>query len=191
MSDTDVTSEPQPIEGSPTPADVAARTEPKPEPEWTPETAAKAIEKARKDAATYREKLREVEPLAKKAQEAEEANKTEIQRAVERAEAAEKREAEKDLAIYRRDLADEHHIPTNKLHLIGSGSREEMAAIAAEIGPLFATSEKTPPPPSNRPVEGLRPGASPEAPKPADDSYPAAWAPPDLRDKESRSIHGQ
>lgn len=120
-------------------------------------------------------RLQETEPLAKKALEAEEAQKTEIQRAIERAEAAEKASEEKDLALYRRDLADEHQIPRNKLHLLGSGSREEMEAIAAEIGPLFATSEKTPAPPSDRPVEGLRPGASPEPPKPADNSYPAEW----------------
>lgn len=120
-------------------------------------------------------RLQETEPLAKKAIEAEEAKKSEVQRAVERAEAAEKLAAERDAALYRRDLGDEHGIPRDKLHLLGSGSREEMEAIAAEIGPLFAASEKTPPPPSNRPVEGLRPGASPEPPKQADISYPAEW----------------
>jgi hypothetical protein len=172
----------------PKPSDVA-----KPEPE-KPELSAEQLQaelaKVRKEAAGYRTKLREAEPLVKAAQEAEEANKTEIQRAIERAEAAEKTAAERELALYRRDLADEHGIPANKTHLLGSGSREEMEAIAAEIGPLFASAAKTPPPPSDRPVEGLRPGATPEPPKPADDSYPAEWAPPQVRDKV-RSQYGQ
>jgi hypothetical protein len=162
-----------------------------------PLTPEEKVRRARSQTQKLRERLKEAEqklqatePIVKKAQAAEEANKTEIQRAIERAEAAEKREVEKDLALYRRDLADEHNIPRNKLHLLGSGSREEMEAIAAEIGPLFATTEKTPAPPSNRPVEGLRPGASPEPPNPADDSYPAAWTPSHVRDKV-RSQNGQ
>lgn len=194
----------------PTPADVAERR-PQSDPSLDEDTdddgqdnsehktltPEERVRRARSQSHRLRERLKEAEkrlqetePLAKKALEAEEANKSEVQRAIERAEAAEKRETEKDLALYRRDLADEHKIPRDKLHLLGSGSREEMEAIAAEIGPLFTTSEKTPPPPSDRPVEGLRPGASPDSPKPADDSYPAAWKPPHLREK-NRSQYGQ
>lgn len=191
MSDTESPEAP----ALPTPADLAERKPPvdsleedndddgpengEPAKTLTPE---EKVRRARNQSQRLRERLKEAElrlqeaePLAKKAREADDAAKTETQRAIERAEAAEKREAEKDLALYRRDLADTHRIPRNKLHLLGSGSRKEMEAIAAEIGPLFAASEKTPPPPSDRPVEGLRPGASPEPPKPEDTSYPAEW----------------
>ena len=50
------------------------------------------LAKTRREAANYRTKLREVEPIAKKALEAEEAEKTEVQKANERAQAAEQRE---------------------------------------------------------------------------------------------------
>ena len=39
------------------------------------------------------------------------------------------------------------------------------------------------PPPTDRPVEGLRPGASPEPPAAPDDTYPAAWAPTRVRNQ--------
>lgn len=178
---------------APSPADVAAKAaqelKEEEKPARSPEDLQAEIAKLRKENASWRTKYREAEPIVQKHQQMEEAQKTEVQKAIERAEAAEKAASEKDLAIYRRDLAEEHGIPRDKLHLLGSGSREEMEAIAAEIGPLFAASAKTPPPPSDRPVEGLRPGATPEPPKPADDSYPADWI-PQKRDNV-RSQYGQ
>ena len=50
-----------------------------------PEWARDALAKANREAANYRTKLREVEPLAKKAQEAEEASKSEHEKALEKA----------------------------------------------------------------------------------------------------------
>jgi hypothetical protein len=176
MSETVTPAAPEAVEEpKPTPADLAPKEDPKPEGDkLTAEQLEAELAKVRREAAGYRTKLREVEPLAKKALEAEEANKTEVQRANERAEAAEKREAEKDFALYRLDLASQYSIPRDEIDLIGSGSREEMEARAARLGPLFTSTEKKAPP-SDRPVEGLRPGASPEPPKPEDHSYPANW----------------
>lgn len=133
------------------------------------------LAKVRKEAAAYRTKLREAEPLVKAAREAEDANKTEVQRAQERVAKAEEKYATLQKDNWRLELAAENKVPRDKIHLIGSGSREEMEKNAADLGELFASVQKTPAPPSDRPVEGLRPGATPDPPKPEDNSYPAAW----------------
>jgi hypothetical protein len=179
---------PETPDAPPSPADVASRAQPKDEPkedpakaDWSPDQAANEIAKLRKEAAGYRTKLREAEPIIKKHQEAEEANKSEAQREREAREEIQKERDDLLVGYTRLELAAQYNIPPDEIDLIGSGSREEMEAVAARLGPLFATREKTPPPPSNRPVEGLRPGASPEPPKPADDSYPASWRPPHLQ----------
>ena len=73
--------------------------------------------------------------------------------------------------------------------LLGSGSPEDMERNAAHIAALVSqqaaaapvASQPVTPPPSNRPVEGLRPGASPEPPPASDDAYPAGWTPNQLR----------
>ena len=179
--------EPAPADAAPTeapPADDA-------KPARTPEQYEAELAKVRREAANYRTKLREVEPLAKKAQEAEDANKTEIQKAADRAQRAEQALQEQATGYTRLELAVQYNIPPDDIDLIGSGTREEMDARAARLAALHAASMKASPPPTDRPVEGLRPGATPEPPKPADDSYPAAWTPSYLRDKESRSQYGQ
>lgn len=177
-----ITQEPEAPQEAPSPADVAAlaakelRTEeedskpPRTQEQWESE-----IAKLRKEAAGYRTKLREADPIIKKHQEAEEANKSEAQREREAREQIQRERDDLLVGYTRLELAAQYNIPPDAIDLIGSGSREEMEAVAARLGPLFATREKTPPPPSNRPVEGLRPGASPEPPKPEDNSYPAEW----------------
>lgn len=147
----------------------------------------KALAETRKESAERRVKLRELEPLAAKYREIEESKKDEIQKANERAEAAEKRAADRDML----DIAINYGIEPDNIDLIGSGSREEMAARASRVKAMQdANSHSVTPPPTDRPVEGLRPGASPEPPKPADDSYPESWKPAYLRDNE-RSQYGQ
>lgn len=147
------------------------------------------IAKLRKENATWRTKYREAEPVLKQHQEMEEANKTELQRVQEALEAERREKAEYQLGYTRMELAAMHNIPPDDIDLIGSGSREEMEARAVRLGALHATT-KTSAPPSDRPVEGLRPGATPEPPKPADDSYPAAWAPAHVKEQR-RSQYGQ
>lgn len=133
------------------------------------------LAKVRKEAATYRTKLREAEPLVKAAREAEDATKSEVQRAQEKAAKAEEKYASLQKDNWRLELASVNNVPRDKIHLIGSGSREEMEKNAADLGELFASVQKTPAPPSDRPVEGLRPGATPDPPKAEDNSYPAGW----------------
>ena len=160
-------------------------------PARTPEEYEAELAKVRREAAGYRVKLKEVEPIAKKAQEAEEAEKTEVQKANERAQAAEEREKATLDNLAKMELAVQYQIPPDDIDLIGSGTREEMDARAQRLAALTAAAAKAAPPPTDRPVEGLRPGASPEPATEPDDSYPESWKPPYLREKESRSFHGQ
>jgi hypothetical protein len=158
----------------------------------TVEDYAKALKKARKEAADRRVKIRELEPLANKAREIEEGEKTELQKAQERAEAAEKRDRERQENFDRLDIASTLGIERDNIDLIGSGSREQMEAQALKVKALQdARNAHSSPPPSDRPVEGLRPGASPEPPKQADDSYPAAWTPSYLLDRENQNRRTQ
>lgn len=150
----------------------------------------KALKKARKEAADRRVKIRELEPLANKAREAEEANKTELEREREARIAAEERDRQREEQFTRTDIAYTQGILPENIDLIGSGSREEMEARAIRVKAMQDQQQPSSAPPTDRPVEGLRPGASPEPPRPADDSYPAAWVPNTVRD-EQRTLYGQ
>ncbi|WP_228002147.1 hypothetical protein [Nocardia australiensis] len=165
------------------PADTIVTAEPAPEPVAEPtargaEDYEAEIAKLRKEAAGWRTKLREVEPLAQKYAEAEEAQKSEIQRATERATQAEAAAAEREAELTRVRTAIRHGIPEEDMDLLGSGTPEELDARGARIAALRQASVKeTTPPPTDRPVESLRPGASPTPPPAVDNSYPAAWLP--------------
>jgi len=175
----------------------AAPSDSTPPAEAKPELSVDALKaelaKARSDAAANRVKLKELEPLAKKQLEADEAKKDEIQRATERAQAAEKAYEDQMILNTRLSLAVQYHIATQEdVDLIGSGTPEEMEDRAKRIAALTAAAAKATPPPTNQPIEGLRPGASPEPATPPDDSYPESWKPKWLRgDGESRITHGQ
>lgn len=176
----------------PTPTPEPQHQQPGDKPERaprTPEDYEKMIADLRKENAERRIKLKELEPLAQQAREAEEAQKTEVQKAIERAEAAERRDAEREANFQRLDLAVTHGIIPDNIDLIGSGTREEMEAKALKVKAMQDAQAVTAPP-SDRPVEGLRPGASPEPPQPADDSYPESWKPSHIRERE-RSQYGQ
>lgn len=187
VSDTPTDAPAAPVE---TPTD-ATPTADEPKAPRTLEEVEAELTKIRREAASYRTKLREAEPLVKKAQEAEEANKTEIQKANERAQAAEQREKDSQTGFARLELAVQYGIAPDDIDLIGSGTREEMDARAKRLAALHAAASKAAPPPTDRPVESLRPGATPEPDKKPDDSYPSRWKPNYLKEKESRSVHGQ
>lgn len=164
-----------------TPVEPEAQPEAEPAPEApaqrAPEDYEAEIARLRKEAAGWRTKLREVEPKAKAYDEVEEAKKSEVQRATERATAAEQALADRETELNRLLAATMHGLTDETdISLIGSGTREEMDARAAHIAQLRKSVASTPPP-SDRPVESLRPGASPAPPSPVDHSYPAAWNP--------------
>jgi hypothetical protein len=176
---------------APTPADMPAH---RPDDDQeTEEQHLEHVRKMRSENYKLRAKLKELEPLAKRAQEADEAAKSKEQKAEERALAAEAREKETLERYTRMEVAVQYGIPPDDIEFIGSGTREEMDSRAQRIAAKNAAASKAQPPPTDRPVESLRPGATPEPPKPADDSYPESWTPSWMRggDKESSIFHGQ
>jgi predicted RNase H-like nuclease (RuvC/YqgF family) len=182
----------EPAAVEPAAPDAATPPAEQAKPGRTPEEYEAEVAKLRREAANYRVKLKEVEPIAKKALEAEEAKKDEVQRANERAQAAEKALEEQNTLNTRLNLAVQYNLPPDDIDYLGSGTPEEMEARAKGIAAKNAAAAKANPPPTDRPMEGLRPGATPDPPKPADDSYPEGWKPKHLGgDGESRITHGQ
>jgi hypothetical protein len=96
-------------------------------------------------------------------------DKTELQKAIERAEAAEKGASSMRVTNTRLMAAATHNIPANLIELLGDGSDEEIDAKAAALAEALASAapppapaepEKKPPTPT-RPVESLTAGAQP------------------------------
>ncbi|MET0996418.1 MAG: hypothetical protein ABWY20_21170 [Mycobacterium sp.] len=162
-------------------------------PARTPEEYEAELAKVRREAAANRVRVRELEPIAKRAQEAEEAEKSEVQKANERAQAAEKAYEDERVLNTRLNLAVQYHIDPEDIDFIGSGTPEEMEDRAKRFAVKTAAAAKANPPPTNQPIEGLRPGASPEPAAEPDDSYPESWKPSWAKgnERESRITHGQ
>lgn len=128
-----------------------------------PEWARAAIAKANKEAASYRAKLRELEPLAKRAKELEDSTKTETERSAERAAAAERRAQEAELRALRLEVAAERGLtPAQARRLVG-GSKEELEEDADELLAAFRSDPEPEdrPATTRRPVTRLKPGAAP------------------------------
>lgn len=148
-------------------------TEPdQPEPEQQPnedelpEWAKAKIRKANNEAKNLRDRLNAA------ALEAEREKMSELDR-----ERSEKAELKQQLAQRDSDLLiARYHIPDEFAEFIGDGSFEEKEARAAKVGDMVKSKNGTQDrPPSDRPVESLKPGASPSTPPMEDHSYPAEW----------------
>ncbi len=91
------------------------------------------VKKLRDEAASYRTKVRELEPLAKKAQELEEAGRSDMEKLTARAEKAEREHAETVAKALRLEVAFEKGLtPAQAKRLVGA-SREDLEADADEI----------------------------------------------------------
>lgn len=133
----------------------------------SPEALRKALEKARKEAASYRTKVRDLEPLAKKAQELEDAGRSELEKLTARAEQAERERVAEASRALRLEVAFEKGLtPAQAKRLVGD-SREELEADADEILRDFPALK-----PDGRPRgsvdQGVRDKATPANPKQAD-----------------------
>jgi hypothetical protein len=112
-----------------------------------------------------------------------EASKSEDQRR-EEAVAAAQREAETARAdAIRYKAAATYGVPQEHFDLLGSGTEEEVSARAEKIRTLLAAQTASPPPTTttvtpSRPVEQLRPGATPSQTDNEDDVIFAALFPP-------------
>jgi hypothetical protein len=143
---------------------------------WADPDAARAeIQRLRGEAASWRTKLREAEPLAAKYREFEQSQKTEAQKALEAQTAAEQERDDLRAANARLMAAATHNIPADLIDFLGTGTPEEIGKRAELLAARLPATQQTPPPASGggRPVEALRPGAAPAGAP--DDSDPNAW----------------
>lgn len=143
--------------------------------ESLPAWARDQLSKKNREAQNLRDRLKEAEPLVQQAREAEEANKTELQRATERSEALHQSLLQRENEL----LATRYGLGEDYVEFIGAtGTYEEREARAVKMGLLAQSAQESgraPSPPTNRPIETLRSGASPTPPLAEDHSYPANW----------------
>ena len=160
MSDTDT------VDASP--ADDTADTDPVEEPKQglpdDPAVLRKEIDKLRKEAAGYRTKAKELEPLAVKARELEDAQKTEAERVAERLAAAERAQADAERrALLAEVRAERPDLTATQVARLQGDSIDDLVADAAEV--YGVVPEQAAAAPKRRPSEltpGAVPGAEPE-----------------------------
>ena len=167
------------------PATIPPADPPEPEAESQdesalPQWAREKIAKTNREAKSLRERLKEAEPLVAAAREAEEANKSELQRATERAQQLESDLVSERVRSQRFALAANYGISEDYQRYIVGDTPEEREEAAVGIAHLLESArgnQQAPPPPTDRPIGSLRPGASPPPPAPEDNSYPESWRP--------------
>lgn len=104
----------------------------------SPEDLRAELSKVRREAAKYRTERNELRPLAEKARQAEEANKTELEKAQEKLAALEAENSEVKLTALRSRVASDKGVPAALL----SGSTEEELTASADALLEFAGAKK-------------------------------------------------
>lgn len=138
--------------------------------DFDPARAWEKIQKANQEARSLRGRLQDAAPKLEEYDRLVEASKSEAQRQAEALEAA-KRDAEtaRTEAI-RFKVAAAHGIGADHFELLGSGTEEEVTARAEKIAALLKQqAQQTTTPLPTRPVEQLRPGATPGEAESAED----------------------
>lgn len=130
------------------------------------------IHKANSEAANLRKRLKDLEPLAKKARELEEASKTTEQKLEERATGAETRATKAEAEAARLRVALRKGLSETQAKRLVGESEEDLEKDADELLESFKGDGGQEPP--ARPRERLRPGAAPAAD--AADNDPAKLA---------------
>lgn len=176
-------------ENIPTPAEVAAATTdttetppentPPPEPTDTPEMTLddykQALEKTRKEAASYRVKLKEITPLAEQRQQELDAEKTELQKATEQLAETQHKLAELEKNNLKLALINEYGLDPEDAGLLGDGDKEKMTANAERLKTLAARAASAAT--TQQPTEHLTPGASQGGQEPPASQFPSTWLP--------------
>lgn len=119
------------------------------------------------------DELNAMREAAQKHSEFEEAQKTELQKATDRASGLEQKLADMQSANARLMAAATHNIPPDLIELLGSGTDEEINTRAEALAERLKAA--APPPAAaaqQRPVESLTPGAAPASAAPMS---PDAW----------------
>ena len=122
--------------------------------------------KLRKEAAGYRSQVKELRPLADRARELEESQKSEVERATQRAAEAEARAAALERNVARDRIARDKGLGDFAEFLTGD-TEDDITAAADRLAALI------PPRAPGRPVETLQPGNTP--PAAASTSSPDDW----------------
>ncbi len=169
----------QPVDVVDAGLEPAAAAEP-----FDPERHNADLRKAKNEAKNLRDRLKELEPLAAEAQQLREASKTDMERLTEQHQSAVERAAKAEAEAVRLRAAVKHGISEDDFDLLGVGSEDEILARAERIAALRSAAAPAPDltPAARRPVEQLKPGATPVTPVPVDESaYPDAWLSPSQR----------
>lgn len=133
---------------------------------FDPERAKAKISKANREAEGLRKRLKELEPLANKARELEEASKTDLQRLQEEAGTHKDRaiKAESELSKIRKaiELAPEGTDVNRIMAVAKRASGDDEEALAADVSELFELLAPSKGAPSSKPKEKLRGGGDPD-----------------------------
>lgn len=130
---------------------------------FDPAKARDKIRKANQEAANLRRRLKEAEAAEAKLREIEDASKSDIDKATERATQAEQRAtAAERRALVLEVAADKGLTPAQAKRLVGD-TREDLEADADELLATFTPADDERRTPARRPKEKLRPGAVPDA----------------------------
>lgn len=119
-----------------------------------------------------KDEIEQLRQAAQKYGEFEDSQKSEVQKAQERAQTFEQQLADERSQNARLLAAATHGIPPDLIELLGSGTAEEINARAEALAERLKAATPPAPPASQRPVESLTPGAAPSSAASAD---PDAW----------------
>ena len=129
------------------------------EPEPLGDAGIAALQKERDQRKALEKQIRELKPLAAKARELEEASKSELDKAAERATAAEARAAAAEAQLVRKDIAAAKGLKPEAAEFLTGTTPEEIEASADKWLALMPEQQRPP----GRPVEQLQSGAVPAA----------------------------
>lgn len=151
------------------PAEPAAPQVAAPAPPWgaddqfDPAKAWSLIQNLRGDLEKQKSRVAELAPYEQKVREAEDAQKSEVQRLTEQITALQATAQQREAEALRLRVALQHGIPDEDAAIFLTGTDE--ATLKAQAERLAAMRVPATPPPAGRtPVEALRPGALPQAP---------------------------
>lgn len=156
------------------PAEPAAPQVAAPAPPWgsdenfDPQRAWNLIQNLRsgKEQDELRRQIAELQPLAAKARELEEAQKTEQQRLAEQLAAAQQEAATYRGQALRMKVATEKGVPAALVGRLQGSTEEELAADADALLAAFPRTAPVQPAGQRAPIEALRPGSLPNPPEP-------------------------
>jgi hypothetical protein len=131
--------------------------------EALPEGAQKLIKDLRSEAASYRKKAKELEPFKAAADEAAQAELTELERVRNELETIKQQAAAQELEALRLRVAAEKGLTPAQARRLAGTTEEELSADADDLVSTFKTSSEQPPL-GGRPAESLRGGSDPTEP---------------------------